>query len=50
VAMRPSTAVFGLGCEFKPDPRQGPTGKQRPNFPGLIRSLSIKATARRENP
>lgn len=45
VAMRPSTAVFGLGCEFKPDPRQGPTGKLRPNFPGLIRSFTIKATA-----
>jgi hypothetical protein len=45
VPMRPSTAVIGIGCEFKPDPRQGPTGKLRPNFPGLIRSVTIKALA-----
>jgi hypothetical protein len=46
VAMRPSTAVIGIGCEFRPDPRQGPTGKLRPNFPGLIRSVTIQAPSR----
>jgi hypothetical protein len=47
IAMRPSTAVIGIGCEFKPDPRQGPRGKLRPNFPGLIRAVTIKALSPR---
>ncbi|MBT3377498.1 MAG: hypothetical protein HN742_03915 [Lentisphaerae bacterium] len=42
VAMPASTSVIGIGCEFT-DPRGGPTGKRRPNFPGLIRSFTIGA-------
>lgn len=40
VAMPASSAVIGVGCEFT-DPRAGPTGKRRPNFPGLVRRLRM---------
>jgi hypothetical protein len=38
--MKPSSAVVGIGCEFR-RPTSGPTGKFRPNFPGLIRRFEI---------
>lgn len=37
-----STAVVGIGCEFR-TPTNGPFGKLRPNFPGLIRKVSLRA-------
>ena len=37
-----STAVVGIGCEFR-QPTNGPFGKLRPNFPGLIRKVSLRA-------
>jgi hypothetical protein len=40
VPMPPSKAVIGIGCEFG-DPTMGPTGKLRPNFPGLLRRVTI---------
>lgn len=40
VAMRPSNAAIGLGCEFG-DPTAALTGKRRPNFPGLIRRVAL---------
>jgi len=36
-----STAVLGIGCEFR-QPTNGPFGKLRPNFPGLIRKMSLR--------
>jgi len=36
-----STAVIGIGCEFS-QPTNGPFGKLRPNFPGLIRTVSVR--------
>ena len=41
IAMPESSAVWGLGCEFT-DPSDGPRGKQRPNFPGLIRRVTVR--------
>jgi len=38
--VNPSPAVIGIGCEFT-TPAQGPVGKRRPYFPGLIRSVTI---------
>jgi len=39
--MPPSTAVIGFGCEFRM-PANGPFGKMRPNFPGLIRRVTVR--------
>ena len=36
-----SAAVMGFGCEFR-RPIDGPVGKMRPNFPGLIRKVSLQ--------
>ncbi len=40
--MPPSTAIIGIGCEFG-NPTLGPNGKKRPNFPGSIRKVTIRA-------
>ncbi len=39
--MEPSTAPVGIGCEFT-QPANGPFGKKRPNFPGLIRRVRVR--------
>jgi len=39
--MSVSTAVIGIGCEFG-SPLKGPYGKRRPNFPGLIRTVTVR--------
>ena len=41
MAMPASTAIIGIGCEFSL-PTMGPTGKRRPNFPGLIRRVVLR--------
>ncbi len=38
------TAVIGIGCEFT-TPAAGPYGKRRPNFPGLIRRVTLRRLA-----